>query len=46
MSPIFEREGKWFFWDETWSYDYGPFDTEEEAKRNLKAYTRFLDIGE
>ena len=34
-NPIHEAEGKWWFWDETWTYRQGPFDTEEETKKEL-----------
>jgi hypothetical protein len=28
----------WYFWNETWSDCYGPYDTEEEAKEELNRY--------
>ena len=35
---IHEENGKWFFWDETWSYQHGPFASREEAEKLLKKY--------
>ena len=28
----------WYFWDEIWLDCYGPYDTEEEAKEELRKY--------
>jgi hypothetical protein len=42
--PIFQRidvQG-WFFWNETWSESYGPYDTEEIARENLREYCETL----
>lgn len=45
-SPIYEgKDGKWYFWDETWSNEYGPFDTEEKARERLKDYVEYLETG-
>lgn len=30
-NPIRFEDGMWWFWDETWSYREGPFETEKEA---------------
>jgi len=30
--PIHMHEGKWYFYDETWTDRYGPYDTEEKAQ--------------
>ncbi len=39
MSPIHKgKDGKWYFWDETWAFKHGPFDTEEEAQEALNKY--------
>ena len=27
-------EPGWYFWDETWDYRHGPFETKEEANNN------------
>lgn len=44
--PIFERDGKWYHWDEVWAYEYGPYDTRDLAEEALKAYCRWLDSPE
>lgn len=36
--PIFEEDGKWYFWDEVWANAMGPFDSREEAVRELDRY--------
>ena len=33
----YEKDGKWWWYDET-QLDYGPYDTEEEALLVLKEY--------
>ena len=33
-----EVDGKWYFWNETWSDKYGPYESEEEAEEKLKEY--------
>lgn len=40
MNPVFQAEddGKWYFWDETELYAYGPYDTEELAKADMTEY--------
>lgn len=42
-TPLHQEDGKWYFWDETWSDRYGPFDTEEKAKEELAKYAVYLD---
>lgn len=37
-NPIYEQDGLWYFWDETWTDSYGPFDTEEQAKEAIRTY--------
>lgn len=39
-SPVFRstEDWKWYFWDESWSTQYGPYETEEEARAGLKKY--------
>lgn len=37
------RQMKYFFWDETWSYEHGPYDTEIEARQELTNYIKHLD---
>jgi hypothetical protein len=42
-NPIFQGEnGLWFFWDETWANNYGPYNTEEEAKQELDKYCKYI----
>ena len=38
--PVYQDQidGKWYFWDETWSDPLGPFKSEEEARRRLMWY--------
>lgn len=43
MEPIHEQNGKWFFWDETWSHHFGPYDTREEAELFLRIYCYWLE---
>lgn len=38
MDPIEYINGQWYFWDETWSHTYGPYETEEEARRQMNYY--------
>lgn len=38
--PVRHHDGKWWFWDETWSQEFGPYDTEEKAVRSLSRYCR------
>lgn len=33
-------EDGWFFWDETWTYTYGPYVSEADARRALRNYIR------
>lgn len=37
--PVEQRDdGKWIFWTETWADWEGPYETEDEARRELKRY--------
>jgi ADP-ribose pyrophosphatase YjhB (NUDIX family) len=36
--PVHVFFGEYYFWDETWADRFGPFETEEEARENLKVY--------
>jgi len=39
--PVFQKEdGTWWFWNETWSDEYGPYPTEEKARAILEEYCR------
>jgi len=42
-TPIFVKDGKFFFWDETWVNSYGPFDTKEQAQTELQKYAESLE---
>lgn len=42
---IHEKDGKWYFWEETWSRRQGPFDSHEEANWWLDVYCWWLDTG-
>lgn len=35
---IHERMGKWWFWDETWVHEMGPYNSQDEAAEALKDY--------
>lgn len=47
MDPIRQHEddGKWYFANEVWSDEYGPYDTREEADEALTEYCRYLNEG-
>jgi hypothetical protein len=38
QSPLHEHDGKWWFWDETWTLRIGPYDTETQASAALRKY--------
>ena len=42
--PVYRStiDGRWYFWDETWSDPLGPFKTEREARERLREYGRVL----
>ena len=40
--PVEHRLDGWWFWDETWTEDTGPFETEKEAREALDAYAEHL----
>ena len=42
FDPVFTEDGKWYFWDETWSVQYGPFGSEAACDEALKEYARRL----
>ena len=42
--PVFQKDdGLWYFCDETWSYDFGPYRSEEDAKEKLSEYANYLE---
>jgi hypothetical protein len=45
FDPVHEENGKWYFWDETEADRLGPYDSEEEARKRLSDYGRWLDEG-
>lgn len=36
----FQKDGKWFFYNETWSEAFGPFDTQEAAHDGCHLYAK------
>jgi len=42
MNIITHRKDGWYFINETWSEEYGPFKSKRIAKRELKKYGRIL----
>ena len=40
--PVHQENGKWYFWNETWSDRSGPFETEAKAREGLSGYCRWL----
>jgi hypothetical protein len=36
--PVHEDDDGWWFFDESWSERYGPFETEKECRDELKLY--------
>lgn len=42
---VFEKDGQWWFWDETYSEYHGPFDTKEESiEACIKYSTEVLGV--
>ena len=41
-----DKEGKWYFWNETYSDKIGPYETNEECKRKSMEYIDYLDLRE
>ena len=45
-SPDGEYDGwvpGWYFWNEVWSDEYGPYDTQDTAREALVEYAKELD---
>jgi hypothetical protein len=42
-NPVHEKDGQWWFFDETWADEYGPYATEELADEAVKQYAAYLD---
>jgi len=46
MNPVHQdRDGKWYFFDETWADRQGPYETEEEANEACAKYADELQNG-
>ena len=42
-TPIIHMKDKqWYFWDETWTYEHGPYNTELECQTALRDYCKKL----
>jgi len=35
---VHKYKGMWYFWDETWSFEHGPYPTEKAAESALHSY--------
>lgn len=47
LNPIEEINGLWYFYDETWSYSYGPYQSKVDANLALLEYCEnFLKSSE
>lgn len=44
--PVFESNGLWYFWDETWTQYLGPFPDESYARKGIECYEKYLAYGE
>lgn len=42
-NPVHENDGKWYFWNETWSGVLGPYLTESIADEQCSLYGKSLD---
>lgn len=40
--PLFVENGKWYFYNESWTETHGPFNTEEEADKACNKYAADL----
>ncbi len=39
MSIIFKDAGLWYFWNDSWTSTFGPYNTMKEAEAGFKDYT-------
>jgi hypothetical protein len=39
---IHKKNNKWYFWDESWSLEFGPFETREIASKECNRYAFML----
>jgi len=42
VDQVYEKNGKWYFYDETFTTSYGPFNTEEIARIKLGKYLELM----
>lgn len=40
---LYERNGFWYFWDESGTNSFGPYETKKDANKNFIAYSKYLD---
>lgn len=47
INPVHQNEdGTWWFWDETWAVEYGPYDDQGECENALEDYAvNVLGVG-
>ncbi len=45
-NPIYEKDGKWWHWDEAAFFSYGPFSSLTQAERALEDYCNYLEWGD
>lgn len=45
LDPVYEYQGLWWFWDETWANRYGPFYTKQDAQTALSEYCQHVLEG-
>ena len=44
QNPVFSKEeGTWWFYDETWANEHGPFLSQTEAVAALRKYCAYLE---
>ena len=42
---VVEVKGKWYFWNSQYSYRHGPYETEEQAKKEAERYYAYHSRG-
>lgn len=42
-NPVECINGKWYWWDEIWVTQFGPYDTKEEAEKECINYCKNLE---
>jgi len=43
LDPLFQKDGLWYFWDETWGHYLGPYESHGSADAALTRYTKYLN---